>query len=155
MPAVYQTNIMLNFVLKMRPRRVHRQTCRSTRTNILILNTNISSYFLKSHAQVRIYLARHHDLSDLFCFLQQLPDIVKYIQCLEIQSKSLTLYKVASSNFHNNDKNRMYDTEISLLPGMSVNLYDFLKNKLYYELVLLFLNNVNIIKTEKILLPKI
>jgi hypothetical protein len=49
----------------------------------------------------------------------------------------------------------MYDTEISLLPGMSVNLYDFLKNKLYYELVLLFLNNVNIIKTEKILLPKI
>jgi hypothetical protein len=49
----------------------------------------------------------------------------------------------------------MYDTEISPLPGMSVILYDFLKNKLYCELVLLFLNNVNIIKTEKILLPKI
>jgi hypothetical protein len=38
------------------------------------------------------------------------------------------------------------DTEISPLPGMSVILYDFLKNKLYCELVLLFLINVNIIK---------
>ena len=127
MPVVYQTNIMLSFVLKMRPRRVRRQTCRSTRTNILILNTNISSYFLISHAQGRIDLTRHHDPSDLFCFLQYLPDIVKYIQCLEIQSKSRTRYKVASSNFHNNDKNRMYDTEISPLPGMSVILYDFLE----------------------------
>jgi hypothetical protein len=60
-----------------------------------------------------------------------LPDIVyisQYQVNIEENKINLKGHGVGSNlSYPNNDKNRMYDTQISPLPGMSVILYDFLE----------------------------